>query len=117
MTKLNQAGRPASPLKGAAAPTGKTHEGAAGYERTPETELFMRATTVFAGEGQFYEEGRVADDRAIELVRQLAVDNWPWTAGFLLWLRNAGNIRTYSLMLAAHAVDAVATRPWAIPGG
>lgn len=110
MSKLNTGARKpkvrTAPMTTEARPSGKTHEGAAGYARDAKTELFMRATTVFAGEGSFYEQGKAADERAVELVRKLAVEDWGWTSQFLIWLRLGGKIRTSSLMLAAEAAFA-----------
>lgn len=101
MTKLNTGTRlRTAPLKTEAAPSGKTHEGAPGYAREERSELFMRATTVFAGEGAFYENAKTADDRAAALVRILAVTDWRWVAGFLPWLRAEANIRTSAVKLA-----------------
>jgi hypothetical protein len=102
MTRLNKGTRLlTAPLQTEKVPTGKTHEGAAGYARDSRTELFMRATTVFAGEGSFYEDAKTADDRAIELTRQLAKDDFTWLRGFLPWLRSDAYIRTSAVMLAA----------------
>lgn len=51
MSRLNETVKktPVSPMQAEAKPSGKTHEGAPGFARTPETELFMKATTTFAG--------------------------------------------------------------------
>jgi hypothetical protein len=107
MTKLNRGSRLVTqPMATEKTPTGRTHQGAVGYERDERTELFLRATTVFAGEGQFYEKAKTADARAIELIRKLAVEDWEWVAGFLPWLRSQGNIRTSAIMLAAEAAQA-----------
>lgn len=107
MSKLNKGSRLlTAPLQTEPTPTGFTHEGAPGFAREEKTELFMRATTVFAGEGSFYEDGIKADARANELVRKLAVQDWEWVKGFLPWLRSEANIRTMSLMLAVEAVYA-----------
>ena len=108
MTKLNTGSRlKTAPMKTEPKPSGTTHEGAPGFARDARTELFMRATTNFAGEGTFYEKD--ADARAVELVRKLAVDDWEWVAGFLPWLRSEGNIRTSSVMLACEAAQARAS--------
>jgi TROVE domain len=110
MSKLNTGSRKpkvrTGPMITEQLPSGKTHEGAKGFARDAKTELFMRATTVFAGEGSFYEQDKTADDRAIELVRKLAVDDWTWTSQFLAWLRLGGKIRTFTLVLAAEAAFA-----------
>ncbi len=107
MTKLNKGSRLVTqPMATEKIPSGRTHEGAPGFERDARTELSLRATTVFAGEGQHYEKGKAADARSVELARKLAVDDWGWVAGFLPWLRSEGNIRTSSVMLACEAAQA-----------
>ena len=107
MTRLNTGARlRTAPLGTATFTSGVTHEGAPGWARDERTELFMRATTVFAGEGQFYENAQTSDQRAIQLVRKLAVTDWEWVAQFLPWLRSEGNIRTSAVMLAAEAAQA-----------
>jgi hypothetical protein len=81
-----------------------TYEGGESTVRDPRAELFLRVTTGFAGQDQYYENAHAADSRAADLARQLAVRDWAWTAPFLAWLRSEGNIRTMSWMLAAEAV-------------
>jgi TROVE domain len=105
MTRLNTRGvlRPAAVMKTEKIPSGRTRQGAPGYAREKKTELFLRATTVFAGEGHYYEDAKTADDRVVQLARELACEDWEWTARFLLWLRTGGNIRTLAIMLAVEA--------------
>lgn len=83
-----------------------THEHGKGFARTPEKELFLRATTMFYGKDTFYENADVADARAIELGRGLAVTDWGWFAPFLVWLRSDGNVRTMPMVLAVEGVRA-----------
>ena len=100
---------PGGPLRTVSStPDTVTHEGAPGYTRDARSELFLRATTRFAGEKAFYETADEGTDRLRELVRGLATDDetWPWVRAFLSWLRGPGNIRTASLLLAAEAVHA-----------
>jgi len=96
------------PLATEAVPSGRTHEGGTGYERDARSELFLRATASFAGEDSFYEDAAVRDDRLRELVSGLATDadGFTWLQGFLPWLREEGNIRSASVVLAAEAVKA-----------
>ena len=89
-----------------ASPTATTFEGARAWVRNARTDLFLRSTSSFAGQSSFYEDGTVRDQRLVELVRGLAVDDWDWTAKFLTWLRAEGNMRTAPILLAAEAVDA-----------
>ncbi len=111
MSKYNRgttraAGR--GPLATEATPSGKTHEGGAGYARDARSELFLRATASFAGEDSFYEGAAVRDDRLRELVAGLATDadGFAWLSGFLPWLRAEGNMRSAPVLLAAKAVRA-----------
>lgn len=107
MSRLNTGTRKiTAPLATSPVPTGKTHEGARGFAREERSELFMRATTMFAGEDSFYEDAAKADARAVGLVRKLAVEDWEWVREFLPWLRADGNIRTMSIMLAMEAAQA-----------
>lgn len=106
MAKLNQGdGRPrgTGPLRTESVSSMKTWEGGPGFAREARTELFLLATTVFAGEGSFYEPAAVSDERMMTLAQTLAVtdEGYTWLCGFLGWLRADGNIRTASLMLAA----------------
>jgi TROVE domain len=96
------------PLATEAVPSGRTHEGGTGYARDARSELFLRATASFAGEDSFYEDAGARDERLRELVSGLATDTdgFAWLRGFLPWLREEGNIRTASVMLAAEAVKA-----------
>ena len=111
MSKYNRgtvkaAGR--GPLAAQATPSGKTHEGGAGYTRDARSELFLRATASFAGEDSFYEGAAARDDRLRHLVAGLATDadGFAWLSGFLPWLRAEGNMRTAPILLAAEAVHA-----------
>lgn len=111
MAKFNKAGihaRGSGPLTTAPVVSGVTHEGGSGYSRESKTELFLRATCNFAGEGSFYEKAAVKDERLRQLVTDLATtpEGWEWVQGFLPWLRGNGNIRSASILLAAEAVRA-----------
>src|SRR5215472_14737596 len=83
-----------------------TFEGATGFARSPKSELYLRATTMFAGQDAFYEKAENADARAVELARDLAVTDWGWLSPFLVWLRAEGNIRTMATILAVEGVRA-----------
>lgn len=85
-----------------------TFEGADGYAREAKSELFIRATSSFAGQDSFYEKADQRDERLVELTHQLAVtaDGWEWLNGFLPWLRTEGNMRTAPLLIASEAVKA-----------
>ena len=106
VTSARSAGR--GPLATEAVPSGRTHEGGTGYARDARSELFLRATASFAGEDSFYEDAAVRDGRMSELVSGLATnqDGFAWLQGFLPWLRDGGNVRSASVVLAAEAVKA-----------
>ncbi len=94
------------PMQTSRTPAGPLHQGGAGYLRSDKTELFLRATTMFAGEKNFYEDAHKHDQRAIRLARDLAIKDWAWMADFLPWLRQKANIRTMSIMLTVQAAHA-----------
>jgi hypothetical protein len=88
-------------------PTLHTALGAQGWEREAQAELYLLAAGGFLGmEGKFHESATARDARAIELIRQMAVEDFDWVFGFLTWLRAKGNMRTAPIMLAVEAVHA-----------
>lgn len=95
-----------SPIVTARRPTGRTHEGGAGYARDERGELFLLAVTNMVGATTFYESADARDDRFEDLVRVCAVRHPEWFARFLPWLRTGANMRTASLVAAAEAVHA-----------
>jgi hypothetical protein len=80
--------------------------GAKGYKRDPKQELFLRATTMFYGEGSFHEKADQNTTRLIQLGREQAVGDQQWFADFVFWLRHDANIRTAAIVLAAEGVHA-----------
>jgi len=88
-------------------PDTRTFQGAPGWTRTPQSELFLLSTGAFLdGKGSFYESGNEQDARHHRLVQQLAVEDFDWFANFVKWLRTEGNMRTASLMAAADGIKA-----------
>lgn len=83
-----------------------THEGGPGFTNDNRGELFRLGVNLFAGENTFYESGKDRDSRFNSLVESLALSDPAWLMNFLVWLRHEGNIRTASIMGAAHAVHA-----------
>jgi hypothetical protein len=109
MSKFNvtdtRAARGTSPLRAEATPTITTHEGAPGYAHEAKSALFLLAVSNFGGEDTFYESAGERDSRYAALVRQVAVADPAWMAGFLAWLRAEGNMRTAPLVGALEAAD------------
>ncbi|MCW6007190.1 TROVE domain-containing protein [Micromonospora sp. CPCC 205371] len=110
MSKFNRgtvrAATGASPIVSEPTPSGTTHEGAPGYAREAKSELFLLAVTNMVGERTFYETADARDTRYEHLVRQLAVADPVWTAGFLAWLRGEANMRSAAIVGAAEFVHA-----------
>ncbi|GIG70829.1 TROVE domain-containing protein [Phytomonospora endophytica] len=101
--KTRQKTSGAGPIKGAAHATGRTHEGAPGYERDPKGELFLLAVSNLCGEQSFYESADARDSRYIKLIRKLAVSDPDWLGRFLVWLRTTANMRSAALVGALEA--------------
>jgi hypothetical protein len=105
--KITPGSGPSAPLKATADPSVKTYEGGPGVVSDTKTEAFRLGVTLFGGnEPTFYEKGKGRDDRFNSLCAKLAVADPSWTFGFLRWLRADANIRTASIMGAAHAISA-----------
>lgn len=101
------------------AKTGKpktTHQGGVGYVRTPQSELFLLATTgLDITAATFYVGGDERVERYVKLTRKVAVTDPRWVADFLAWLRGPGNIRTAAIVAAVEAARAMTAAK--IPGG
>lgn len=87
-------------------PTGTTHEGAPGYARDTEGELFLLAVTSFVAEDTFYEAAAERDARLRSLVARVAVEDGDWTLRLVRWLRTGVHLRSVALVVAAEAVRA-----------
>lgn len=75
MSKFNKKSAKAaalSPIVAGRTPSGRTHEGAPGYARTAQGELFLLAVSNMAGEDTFYEKATSRDDRYTQLVHRAA---------------------------------------------
>lgn len=116
MARLNTVPKnlgPSAPLKTAG--TALTHEGGAGFLSDEKTEVFRLGVNLMVGEkDSFYESQGSRDKRFTSLIESLAVSDPSWVYGFLTWLRSEGNIRTASIVGAAHAVHARLTNSDAI---
>ncbi len=117
MSKFNIRARPnaAGPITAETVPTGRTHEGGAGFAHDDKSELFLLAVANFIGEDTFYEKGEDQDNRYTALIHRVAVDDPEWTARFLRWLRTSANMRSASLTGGLEAASAL--RDAGIPGG
>ncbi|MFJ4675597.1 TROVE domain-containing protein [Kitasatospora sp. NPDC088783] len=103
------------------------HQGGAGWQRDPRTDLFVLAVTHFSGQHSFYENAADREERFTSLVRRLALEDPRWTLGLLRWLRGQAQIRSAAVVGAVEfararaeakapgysrqAVDAVLQRP------
>ena len=126
---------PSSPVVTQAVSSGRTHEGAPGFARDPRSELFLLAVTNLDGL-RFYDrkpeqnalqvtprrqvelarlaprltgipwQETPAEQRMIELVRQVAAQDPAWTAKFIPWLRDSAGMRTASVVAAAETARA-----------
>ena len=93
-----------SPVVSEAAPSGRTHEGAAGYAREAKSELFLLTVSNMVGTDTFYEKAGARDARFEQLVHQVAVEDPAWMSRFIPWLRSEANMRTASLVAAVEFV-------------
>lgn len=80
-----------------------THEGAPGYVRDAQSELFLLGLSNMVGEKTFYETADARDLRFRTLIATVAVQDPQWIAGFLPWLRSVANMRTAPVVGAVEA--------------
>lgn len=93
------AGRVAkSPIKTKKDVTGRTGEGAPGYEHGDKSALFLLAVTNMVSQNTFYETAEVRDARYENLISRVAVNDPAWLQGFFGWLRGEANMRSASLV-------------------
>ena len=87
MSKFNtRSARPAAgrgPVAAQPTPSGRTHEGGAGYAHDAKSELFLLAVANFVGENAFYEKAADRDRRYADLVPSVAVNDPQWTGRLL----------------------------------
>ncbi len=111
MGKFNKSGvktaTGSSPIITTTVPSGRTHEGGAGFARDAKGELFLLAVANLVGENTFYETAGHRDSRYETLIGQVAVEDPQWMAGFLGWLRREGNMRSASIVGALEAARAM----------
>ena len=85
----------------------ETYEGSPGYNRDAKSELFLLAVRNMVSEDSFYESGKDRDQRFVNLIHKVAVDDPQWIARFVPYLRNTMNMRSASIVMAAEAVYAL----------
>lgn len=96
-----------APVKTATVATGRTFNGAPGFERDARSELFLLAVSNMVNEKAFYETASERDTRFEGLVSQVAVTDPEWFQKFVGWLRGPeANMRSASLVAAAAGVKA-----------
>lgn len=100
-----QALRTGGPLKTTTVQT-RTYNGAKAVEKDAKTALFTLAVVNMVGESKFYESGKQSDNRFVDLVRQVTVEDADWVRRFIPFLRNTMNMRSASIVAAAEYVKA-----------
>jgi hypothetical protein len=108
-----------------------THEGAPGFARTPQADLFLLAATNLVGEDSFYERAADRDARFVELVHEVTRSDPAFIAGAALldpaadtskvglarYLRSELGMRSASIVLAAEYVAAGGPRGRSVVAG
>lgn len=84
-----------------------TGNGAVGYTRTGQSELFLLAVSNFVGKDTFYENAKNRDDRFVKLVQQEAVNDYRWFISFVGWLRNVAFMRSGAIVAAVEGAKAI----------
>lgn len=87
-------------------PDTETFEGGEGFVRDAKSELFLLAVTNMVGEDTFYESGKNRDNRFKELAFKVTKKDPEWIRDFIPYLRNTMQMRSASIVLAAHYVAA-----------
>ncbi|MFI9330247.1 hypothetical protein ACIGZJ_22210 [Kitasatospora sp. NPDC052868] len=82
------------------------HQGGAGWQRDPRTDLFVLAVTHFSGQHSFYERATDREERFTSLVRRFALEDPCWTLGLLRWLRGQAQIRSAAVAGAVEFAQA-----------
>jgi hypothetical protein len=93
-----------SPIATLEVPTGHTFNGAPGYERDWQSELFLLASQIMVDEKTYYEKDTDRRDRFTQLVWLCAVEHEQWTFEFLQWLRKDANVRSAAIAGACEFV-------------
>lgn len=105
-----------SPITGEQTASGTTFEGAPGYARDTQSELFLYAVSRFSGEGSFYEDAKSGDTRYRSLVCKATAADPVWTRQFLKWLRAEANMRSAAIVGAAEYTKTVSMQACSMCG-
>ena len=106
----------AAPIKTNPVATGKTYNGAPGYEYDTLSQLFLLACSNMVGEDTFYEGGKLRDARYTQLIYKAVEEGHSeWLGRFFPWLRNSANMRSAAIVGAVEATRAMVDRK--ISGG
>lgn len=95
-----------SPIKSTAT-VARTGNGALGYVRTGQSELFLLAVSNFVGKDTFYENAKNRNDRFVTLSQSVAVEDPRWFTGFIGWLRNDAFMRSGAVVAAVEGAKAL----------
>ncbi len=107
MSKFNTKGtKPSATSPMATTGPTRTHEGGLAWSHDNKSALLLLAVTNMVGEATFYESGNARDARYRDLIRKVAVEDYGWMHGFVLWLRTRANMRSASVVAACEAVKA-----------
>jgi len=107
MSKFNTKGaQPSVKSPMATTAPARTHEGGLAWSHDDQSALLLLAVTNMVGESTFYESASARDARFRDLVRKVAVEDYGWMHGFVLWLRTKANMRSASVVAACEAVKA-----------
>ena len=84
----------------------KTHQGGQGYAYDAKSELHLLAVTNLVSEDTFYEQAKQRDDRYVQLIHLVALEDPKWVFEMLTWLRTEANMRSAAIVGAAEFVKA-----------
>lgn len=110
MAAFNQASKTrkgvTSPIKSTKT-VARTGNGALGYVRTGQSELFLLAVSNFVGKDTFYKNAKDRNDRFVKLSQSVAVEDPRWFLGFVGWLRNDAFMRSGAVVAAVEGAKAL----------
>jgi hypothetical protein len=107
--------RRSTPIVSAPSPL-RTQNNAPGFERDPQSELFLLAVTNFVGQDTHAEAGFARDERFKRLIQEVTQQDPAWMARFLPWLRNQAHMRTAAIVGAVEFAKAFSKIAVQAPG-